>query len=184
MRITGGKFKNRIVKTSGQKKIRPTSAKMREAIFSMIGQNLAGNSFLDAFGGSGIMGLEARSRGANPVIIVENNRASFRVILKIVKDLNAEIMVKYQDAKKAIQSRSWDIIFLDPPYALDIQPYLELSFLQGEYLIIAEMDGDRRFEVKQGWVITKERRYGSSKLVIFEKDLERPVPLSTEDNLQ
>ena len=130
------------------------------------------------------MGLEARSRGAHPVLIVENNRASFRVILKIVKDLNAEISVKYQDAKRAIQSGSWDIIFLDPPYALDIQPYLELSFLQGEHLIIAEMDGGRKFELKQGWVIAKEKRYGSSKLVIFEKDLETPVPLSSEYNLQ
>ena len=68
------------------------------------------------------MGLEARSRGAHPVLIVENNRASFRVILNIVKDLNAEIIVKYQDAKRAIQSGAWDIIFLDPPYDLDIQP--------------------------------------------------------------
>ena len=93
MRITGGKFKNRIVKTSDQKKVRPTPAKMREAIFSMIGQNLEGCSFLDAFGGSGIMGLEARSRGAHPVLIVENNRASFRVILKIVKDLKRFFMI-------------------------------------------------------------------------------------------
>ena len=77
MRITGGKFKNRIVRTTEQKAVRPTSAKIREAIFSMIGQNLEEKSFLDAFGGSGIMGLEARSRGAYPVLISEKNNTVF-----------------------------------------------------------------------------------------------------------
>ena len=109
---------------------------------------------------------------------------AFRSILKAVKELNADVNVKYQDAKRSIQSKNWDIIFLDPPYAFDIQPYLELSFLHGKHLIIAEMDSDRRFDVAKGWIITKERRYGSSKLVIFEKDLETPFPSSSEDNLQ
>lgn len=170
MRITGGKLKNRIVKFSSQKTVRPTSSKMREAIFSMIGQNLEGYSFLDAFGGSGIMGMEAHSRGANPVMISEKNQSSFREIANAIKELQADILVRRQDAKRSITSKEWDIIFLDPPYAFDIQPYLEFSFTQGTYLVIAEMDERRNFEASLGWKIIKEKYYGSSRLVIFEKD--------------
>lgn len=170
MRVTGGKFKNRIITSSNQKAVRPTSSKMREAIFSMIGQNLEGNSFLDAFGGSGIMGVEAYSRGAYPVVITEKNATSFRKITDAISDLKADIVVKCQDAKRAIQSAEWDIIFLDPPYSFDIQPYLDISFRQGRYLVIAEMEHQKKIDVSSGWQESKEKIYGTSKLVIFEKD--------------
>jgi len=143
---------------------------MREAIFSMIGQDLQGMSFLDAFGGSGIMGIEAYSRGAYPVVISEKNRKSFRSIQTSIQDLNIDITVRCQPAKRAILSSDWDIIFLDPPYAFDIQPYLDLSFQQSQALVIAEMSIDRISECSHSdWLVCKEKRYGSSKLLIFQK---------------
>ena len=173
MKITGGHLKNRIVKSSTHGDVRPTSAKMRGAIFSMIGQDLEGYSFLDAFGGSGIMGLEARSRGASPVLISEQNQGAFRSIIKMVKGLEEkqdDITVKCQDAKRSIRSKDWDIIFLDPPYDFDIQPYLDLSFEKGSFLVIAEVYPKTETRYSKGqWELFKQKTYGNSKLVIFRK---------------
>ena len=171
MRITGGHLRNRIVKSSTEKTVRPTSAKMRGAIFSMIGQNLQGQSFLDAFGGSGIMGLEARSRGASPVLISEKKQGTFRSIIKMVKELQDDVTVQCQDAKRSICSQEWDIIFLDPPYAFDIQPYLDLAFEHGSDLVVAEVDPKTDVKYpKETWELFKQKTYGHSKLLIFRKD--------------
>ena len=64
MKITGGIYKGRVVQFRKHPSVRPTSSRVREALFSMLGQDLNGRTFLDAFGGSGIMALEACSRGA------------------------------------------------------------------------------------------------------------------------
>ena len=148
----------------------------------MIGQDLRGYAFLDAFGGSGIMGLEASSRGADPVVITEKNPRSYRAIVATVKEISSEISVRSQDAYKAITQRKWDIIFLDPPYSFDIQPYLQASFLQSEYLVIAEIESKTDFSLGEGWQLRKERVYGNSKLIIFERDPEIRHSVSSGDN--
>ena len=163
MHITGGKLRRRSVKFVEKEGVRPTSAKVREAIFSMIGPDLNGVSFLDAFGGSGIMGLEAWSRGAYPVLITEKNPRSVQQIRRHVKDFDATVSVQRIDAVHGING-DWDAIFLDPPYSLDIHPYLSQAMEVSSWIVIAEtaVDSPPNLSIvdpimnKNSWTVWKD----------------------------
>ena len=170
MKITGGKFRNHSVLFKDSKTVRPTSSKMREALFSMIGQDLSGLSFLDAFGGSGIMGLEAFSRGAAPVCISEQKATVAKQITTVIKGITSEVEVKNIPAEKSMKLQVWDIIFLDPPYRFAIQPILDQAFVQADYLVIAETSGREKVVSPKDWEIWKQKQYGTSQLTIFKKN--------------
>ena len=129
-------MRRRVVKIVDEKGVRPTASKVR-VYFSMIGQDLNGVSFLDAFGGSGIMGLEVWSRGATPVLITEKNTRSVQQIRRQVQAFNTSISVQRIDAAKGMTG-DWDVIFLDPPYRLDIHPYLTQALEVSAWIVIAE----------------------------------------------
>ena len=177
MHITGGKLRRRPVKFINTKEVRPTSAKAREAIFSMIGQDLSGVSFLDSFGGSGIMGFEAWSRGASPVLITEKNPRSTQQIRRQAEVLNASVNVQCLDAIKGIRSE-WDIVFLDPPYQMDIHPILIQSLRVSSWIVIAETSVEtppiplhlQSVMDEKGWCISKQKQYGSSMITIFRRN--------------
>ena len=92
IRITGGKYRGRMIVVGKSKNIRPTASRVREAVFSMIGHSVTG-SFLDGFGGSGIMGIEAYSRGATSVLICEASANVFRQLRKNVETIEPLIEV-------------------------------------------------------------------------------------------
>ncbi len=175
MHITGGKLRKRTVQVANTKTVRPTSAKVREAIFSMIGQNLEGVSMLDAFGGSGIMGLEAWSRGAHPVRITEKNAKNAAQIRQSVTLFKADIEVQCVDATKCLKG-NWDLIFLDPPYKMKIEPYLEQALSVGQWVVIAETDLKSPPNLtavatfnKEEWEVWKQKQYGASMITIFRR---------------
>ena len=176
MHITGGKLRRRSVDIKNQKGVRPTSAKVREAIFSMIGHNMEGLSFLDSFGGSGIMGMEAWSRGASPVLITERNRQTVVQIRKQLNTLHASIDVKCIDAIDGFVS-GWDVIFLDPPYKMDVHPYLLKALQVSEWLVIVETDESssptitavQEVMTSRQWIVWKQKHYGASMITIFQR---------------
>lgn len=177
MHITGGKLRRRTVKIVEQKKIRPTSSKVREAIFSMIGQDLTGVSFLDSFGGSGIMGMEAWSRGANPVLITEKNPKTVQQIRAQLNTLKASIDTQCCDAIKGMNG-DWDIVFLDPPYHFDIHPALEHALQIASWMVIAETSSSsppnlsmlHTSLVEKDWKVAKQKHYGASMITIFQRN--------------
>lgn len=116
MKLTGGKARGRVLPGKVGSGIRPTSARVREAWFSMVGQRLDGRSFLDAYSGSGIMALEAWSRGAD-VVCVERERRHVRAICERCAAIGAELEVITGDALAV--KRPFDIVWADPPYKLD-----------------------------------------------------------------
>jgi len=176
MHITGGKLRRRSVTIVDQKNIRPTSAKVREAIFSMIGQNLEGVSFLDCFGGSGIMGMEAWSRGADPVRITEKSPRTVAQIQKQLKQFRADVSIQCVDAIKGMNG-DWDVVFLDPPYRFDIHPYLEKALTISKWVVIAETEissPPKQAELFDcmsagNWEVWKQKHYGTSMITIFRK---------------
>ena len=93
MKLTGGQARGRSLRGRLPDGVRPTSARVREAVFSMLGQDLDGLAFLDAFGGSGLMGLEAWSRGAQ-VVVYERQRATARWIQRQGEALGAQWTVQ------------------------------------------------------------------------------------------
>lgn len=121
MNITGGKFKGRKIKTVKSNDVRPTSSKMRESLFSILnslGFDLEGKVFLDLFAGSGIMGLEAISRGCSKAVFIEKNYSVYALIKNNLKALAIDAEIYKQDALRFLDKtdNKFDIIFIDPPY--------------------------------------------------------------------
>lgn len=121
MNITGGIYNGRKIKTPDEKIVRPTLSKVRESVFnvlySLIGE-FTGKSFLDMFGGSGIMGLEALSRGFGKSVVFEKNRQVAQIIKSNYSVLNLALDLTIGDSIKLIQKReeNFDVIYIDPPY--------------------------------------------------------------------
>jgi 16S rRNA (guanine966-N2)-methyltransferase len=118
LRITGGMLKGRRIEVpKGDFEIRPAMDRMRESLFSILG-SLEGLSFLDLFAGSGIMALEAASRGASPVHCVERDRDKLGLLIKNVSMSKERIQCHCVPAERFIlrSEKSYDIIFCDPPF--------------------------------------------------------------------
>ena len=118
MRITGGKYRGRIVDVpKGPLEIRPAMDRMRESVFAVLG-DLTGLSFLDLFAGSGIIGLEAASRGASPVACVEKDPAKFALLLRNASIAGERIDCKSMPVERFIlrNPRAFDVVFCDPPF--------------------------------------------------------------------
>ena len=122
MRIVGGKFRGRKIPVP-QKGVRPTSERVREAVMSILGNDWSGRRVLDCFAGSGAMGFEALSRGAQHVHFVDSSAAVCRHLSKVSELLKVETLVKVQKANAAealnslaARGQHFDILFFDPPY--------------------------------------------------------------------
>jgi 16S rRNA (guanine(966)-N(2))-methyltransferase RsmD len=121
MRIVAGRFKGRRLKGPTRDGLRPTSDSLRETLFNVIGPRVAGARVMDAFAGTGAVGLEALSRGAARATFVERDRSAAAVIRQNVAACGAETMSRVvQDdvlrACRALDDGPFDIVFLDPPY--------------------------------------------------------------------
>jgi len=120
MRITGGIYRSRRVQCPPGV-IRPAMDRMRESMFSILG-DIGGLSFLDLFTGSGVVGIEAASRGAEPVVLVEKDRRKTPVIRKNISFVESPIRLLIQPAERYIATQAscrdskFDIIYLDPPF--------------------------------------------------------------------
>ena len=123
MIITSGLFKGRKLLTLKGGTTRPTSSRLRQALFNICQSYIADTQFLDLFAGSGAIGIEAISRGASKVIFIEGNSAAVKVIEKNIKMLGIEnqCQIISKDALIALdgldrQNQSFDLIYTDPPY--------------------------------------------------------------------
>lgn len=130
MRISAGKFKGRrtaprrLLSCKGRTDLRPTSSKVREALFDILRNDLPGADFLDLYAGTGTVGLEALSRGAAKTVFVERDRMLAAAISECVSrmSLSANAEVHHAEAESFIRKagaagETFDIIFADPPYA-------------------------------------------------------------------
>lgn len=127
MRIIAGESKNRIIKTKKGTSTRPTLSNVREALFSMITPEISGARFLDLFSGSGIISLEALSRGAKKAIMIEKDSESLKIIIENINSLGYENKSRAykNDVLSALnilgrKEEKFDIIFMDPPYDMEI----------------------------------------------------------------
>jgi 16S rRNA (guanine(966)-N(2))-methyltransferase RsmD len=124
-------YRSRVLKAPNGARVRPTSDKLRETLFDILGPSVAGSWFVDAFAGSGAVGIEACSRGAERVYWIESHRASLQVLQENVRSLGiaaAQGIVLARPAAAGLAELGrhpevaahggMDFIFLDPPYAL------------------------------------------------------------------
>lgn len=122
VRIGGGELRSRIITFPDAEGLRPTPDRVRETLFNWLGQTLCGRTCLDLFAGSGALGIEAASRGAEQVVMVEKNPLVFRALRDNVRKLAcANISLRHQDGLEFVRrdTQRFDVIFLDPPFQSD-----------------------------------------------------------------
>ena len=127
VRIIGGDLRSRIITFPDAEGLRPTPDRVRETLFNWLGQTLHGRSCLDLFAGSGVLGFEAASRGAERVVMVEKDRTVFRSLQDNISKLNCTNMVLMaQDGLEFVlrDTHRYDVIFLDPPFRSGYLPEL------------------------------------------------------------
>jgi len=140
MRIIAGKFRSRQLKSLKGLALRPTSDRLRETLFNVLGDLVAGSRFLDLFAGTGAVGIEAFSRGAHEVIFVEKHPPAVALIKKNLDsfEIRDHCRVLVEDAFRALERLAAetktahsriDLFFLDPPYSEEAQYIHILSFL-------------------------------------------------------
>lgn len=120
VRIIGGAWRSRIIRFPDAHGLRPTPDRVRETLFNWLGQDLTGKRCLDLYAGSGALGFEAASRGANAVVLVERERAVCAALEANRATLKAtQVEVVRADALEFLtsDSRVYDVVFLDPPFA-------------------------------------------------------------------
>ena len=169
MNITAGIYKGRKITAPDEKITRPTLSKTRMGIFntlfSVLG-NFEGKSFLDAFGGSGIMGLEALSRGFASVKVYEINKKSAEIIKKnyCMLGLNADLTVGDSITLLTKSEEQFDVIYIDPPYKSNL--YESVLKVANGNIIVVEHSEDVDFT---GYNVIKQKKYGSSKITFLSK---------------
>ncbi|MEB3330222.1 MAG: 16S rRNA (guanine(966)-N(2))-methyltransferase RsmD [Candidatus Sericytochromatia bacterium] len=123
----GGKARGRRLTTLDGDATRPTQGKVREALFNILQAWVPGGAWLDLFAGSGAVGLEAASRGARRVVVVERARPALAVIAANVRATGLQVEVLPLEVEAAVTRLAgtpFDVVFLDPPYALDPLPLI------------------------------------------------------------
>lgn len=175
MRVTGGLYGGRTVKCPPGE-IRPSMDSRRESLFSILG-NLEGDAFLDLFAGSGMVGIEAASRGAEPVLLIEKDRGKKRVILENLTIVKTDISLWIMDVRRYIDTTKtkWDIIYADPPFPFTGRNEIILQIDKRDILaengiIIMHHPSSDRWDDRVGnFECFDVRKYGGSILRFFRK---------------
>ncbi|UCZ51848.1 16S rRNA (guanine(966)-N(2))-methyltransferase RsmD [Bacillus shivajii] len=165
MRVISGTRKGITLKAVPGHSTRPTTDKVKESIFNMVGPYFDGGSILDLYGGSGAISIEAISRGMEHAVIVDRDKKAISTIYQNVKIGKVKELVEVfrTDAKRALKAiqkneRSFDLVFLDPPYA-DEKLHDEISFIS-EHGILKE---GGQMVVEHGLGVDLEPQYGDMK---------------------
>lgn len=186
MRVIAGKYRSRIIKTLKGSALRPTSDRLRETLFNVLGPKVEGSRFLDIFAGTGAVGIEAISRGAASAVFIENHAPAAVLIRRNLESLGitSHAQVLPLDALRSLQKLqsthkpidpAFDLVYLDPPYAAKkeydrILGFLgSAAFLSPESVVVAEHR--RTFELPQriGRLLqTRILRQGDAALSFFE----------------
>ncbi|MFA5122748.1 16S rRNA (guanine(966)-N(2))-methyltransferase RsmD [Zavarzinia sp.] len=184
MRIVAGRNKGRVLATPEDRSVRPSADRLREAVFSMLGARVPplpqDARVLDVFAGTGAMGLEALSRGAARVVLIEKDGAALRLIAENVKRLRGEgtCSVLGRDATapgKPPPGFTADLAFLDPPYAKGLNEaalaaLLREGWLAPGALVVAEHDGREDPVWPAGFTVEDRRRYGKGAVTFLVRD--------------
>lgn len=181
MNITSGVYKGSKVKIPDEKIVRPTLSKIRESIFNTLFSliDFEGKSFLDLFAGSGIMGLEALSRGFDSVLAIEKNAKVARILKENYENIKLKPNLVIGDSLKVLPklSEKFDVIYIDPPYYSGIyeeclKKISENSLLNFDGIVILEHVAEVNWE-ESGFELIKQKKYGDKFVTFLEIDVSR-----------
>lgn len=188
LRIIAGTHRGRKLIAPEGKDIRPTSARAREALFNILAHGvgtedgtspLQGARVLDAFAGTGALGLEAISRGAGFVTFMDASPQAMKAVaenLRAMQELPKAAMVRADATKPPLARQDCTLVFLDPPYRSGLIPKVLVAlraqgWIAPDALLCAELAAKEELELPDGFTAIDERRYGAARVVLI-----RPVP--------
>lgn len=180
MRVISGTAKGRTLKAVPGNGTRPTTDKVKEAIFSMIGPYFDGGAVLDLFAGTGGLGIEALSRGMERAVFVDGDKRSIEIVVQNLKvtRLEDQAEVYRNDALRALKAMAkrdvrFRLVFLDPPYKLRtietlISALQALNLMESEATIVVEHESDYDCEERIGKAVRIRRvLYGDTAVSIY-----------------
>ena len=180
MRVISGRARGVNLKTPEGLQTRPTADRVKEAVFSILQFDLPGTKVLDLFGGTGQLGIEAISRGANCAVFVDSSEKACALIkenLRRCKMENEGSVVRCDYLEFLARNReNFDIILLDPPYAevfLEnaIKKISEIDILKSGGIIVAERPVEKPLDVVlPGFSRSKDYKYGKTIITVYRKD--------------
>ena len=179
MRVITGSARGRRLKELEGLETRPTTGKVKEALFSVIQFDIEGRRVLDLFAGTGQLGIEALSRGAECAVFVERRRDALQVIRENLEacGMTDKARVVNGDAMSYLKSgEKFDLIFLDPPYASGLleqalEEIVRFDICREHGIIVAESAADKTLPPLAGpYALHREYRYGKIKLTVYHRD--------------
>ena len=185
LRIIAGKYGGRRIKTLPGMRLRPTSDQLRETLFNILAPEVVGSRFIDAYAGSGAVGIEALSRGARHVTFIERHPRAVACIREnlLALEIRTGFSIIPTDVGRALQREGeFDIIFMDPPYA-ELQEYDHVLSalgtpirLMNHTIVIAEHSRRLTLNDRYGSLArVKERIHGDSQLSFFRCEDQRSL---------
>jgi 16S rRNA (guanine966-N2)-methyltransferase len=171
VRVIAGEYKGQRLHTPAGRSTRPTADRVREALFSILGP-LDGERVLDLFAGSGALGIEALSRGADSAVFVDSDQRALAAIRRNLETIGVEAAVQRRDALaylRGASERPFDLVFLDPPYSSASELAGPLSerlpaLLTKDARIVSE--SDKRNPLELTLPLRDERVYGDTRIAI------------------
>ncbi len=177
MRVITGTARSRRLKTPENYDIRPTTDNVKESLFNIIQFDIEGRRVLDLFAGTGQLGIECLSRGAESAVFVDESREAVKIVKENLKTCGMSATVMQMDARSFLRScGSFDLIFVDPPYDSDLYgEVLEIinsvDILSDGGIIICEARRDRQLpEMTAPYEKQREYVYGKVKLCKYVKN--------------
>ena len=173
MRVIGGEFRSRRLKSIPGAATRPTPDRLRETLFDILAPRVPGAVFLDAYAGTGAVGIEALSRGARHAIFLERGRTALAAIRENLASLRLEprATVVAGPVLVALPSQSADIFFLDPPYDQEREYRAALELLAEKPPALAVVQHSVRFQLAEAYDVlrrTRTLRQGDNALSFYE----------------
>ena len=176
MRVISGKYKGKNLIGFDIEGTRPTMDRVKESLFGIIQNKIKNSIVLDLFAGSGSLGIEAISNGALEVYFIDNNIELINIIKKNTSNMDDKIHIMKSDYKNALEllknsNIKFDIIFLDPPYKLNLindclDKIVKYNLLNEDGIIVCEYETEEIYN--SSLKLVKDKKYGSKKIKIFE----------------
>jgi len=171
MRVVAGELGGRKLVAPDGTATRPTTDRVREAIFNSLGSAglLEGALVADLFAGSGAIGIEALSRGADRCVFVERDRSALRALEENLDTLGLHDRSKVvaADANSAAATIDADIVFADPPYDFEAWP----EFLGRVRADVVVIESGADIDPPAGWTITRSKKYGRTRVTFLEREV-------------
>ena len=181
-RIIAGKWRGRKIKFDDAEGLRPTTDRIRETVFNWLQPYLSQSRCLDCFAGSGVLGFEALSRGAQELVFIEQNVNTIKCLKDNVRTLAIDnVTINHQDALSWLQSaatntalkQKFDLVFLDPPFHSDLLEKSSVLLdrsgcLADDAIIYVEHAVDADVALPDNWICLKEKSSGRVSYKLFE----------------